>query len=269
MDNQIAVFEKKTIRHVEYNGENYYSIVDVIEALTDSPNPRNYWSMLKKKDNQLYRNPVQLKMKAADGKMYKTDCANTEGVFRIVMSVPSPKAEPFKQWLASLGKRELDEIADPELGFERMRELYQAKGYSEEWIKQRLQSIDTRKKLTDEWKKRGVKEGQEYSILTATIAKGTFGLSPTEHKALKGIEKENLRDHMTDLELIFTALGEAATRIYTENDDAQGFEDNHDAAIKGGKAAGKARRNFEEDTKRQVVSSTNFLKNGEEQKKID
>jgi DNA-damage-inducible protein D len=273
MDNQIAVFEKKPIRQVQHNGETYFSVIDIIEALTDSKNPNRYWSDLKrrseKETGQSYAFCVSLKLKGTDGKMYNSDCANTEGVLRIIMAVPSPKAEPMRMWLAATGKQELDEIADPELGFERMRELYQAKGYSEEWIKQRLQSIDTRKKLTDEWKKRGVKEGQEYSILTATIAKGTFGLNPTEHKALKGIEKENLRDHMTDLELIFTALGEAATRIYTENDDAQGFEDNHDAAIKGGNAAGKARRNFEEDTKRQVVSPTNFLKNGEEQKKID
>ena len=244
MSNEIAVFEQKRIRQMEHNGETYFSVVDIIEALTDSPNPRNYWSMLKKKDAQLYTISVQLKLQATDGKFYKTDCANTEGVFRIIQSVPSPKAEPFKMWLASLGKRELDEIADPELGFERLKEIYQAKGYSEEWIKQRLQTINTRKQLTDEWQKRGVKEGQEYSILTAVIAKGTFGLTPSEHKELKGLGKENLRDHMTDLELIFTALGEAATKIYTEDTDAQGFDDNHNAALKGGNAAGNARKKF-------------------------
>ena len=267
--NQIAVFEQKKIRHVEHNGDMYFSVVDVIEALTDSPNPRNYWSMLKKRENQLYTICVPLKMEASDGRQRETDCTNTEGVFRIIMSVPSPKAEPFKTWLASLGKREMEEIADPELGFERLREIYQAKGYTEEWIKQRLQTIDTRKKLTDEWKKRGVKEGQEYSILTAVIAKGTFGMSPSEHKQLKDLQKENLRDHMTDLELIFTALGEAATKIYTEDDNAQGFEENHDAAQKGGKAASNARRTFEKDTKRQVVSPKNFLKGEDEIKKIE
>jgi DNA-damage-inducible protein D len=269
MSNQIAVFEGKKIRQIEHNGETYFSVVDIIETLTNSPNPRNYWSMLKKKDSQLYTISVQLKLEATDGKSYKTDCANTEGVFRIIQSVPSPKAEPFKMWLAGLGKREFDEIADPELGFERLKEIYQAKGYSEEWIKQRLQTINTRKQLTDEWQKRGVKEGQEYSILTATIAKGTFGLTPTEHKELKGVDKENLRDHMTDLELIFTALGEAAAKIYTEEDDARGFEENHDAATKGGKAAGNARRTFEKDTKRQVVSNKNFLKEKDKTKKIE
>ena len=269
MSNQIAVFEQKRIRHIEHEGEMYFSIVDVIEALTDSLNPRNYWSMLKKREEQLYTNCVQLKLLASDGRQRETDCANTEGVFRIIMSVPSPKAEPFKTWLASLGKRELDEIADPELGFDRIQAIYQAKGYSEEWIKHRFQSINTRKQLTDEWKKRGVKEGQEYSILTAVIAKGTFGLTPSEHKELKGLDKQNLRDHMTDLELIFTALGEAATKIYTEDTNAQGFEDNQYAAEKGGNAAGKARHNFEIDTKRQVISSKNFLENKEETKEIE
>lgn len=268
MNQEIAVFEQKKIRHIEHNGEAHFSVVDIIEALTDSPNPRNYWSMLKKRETQLYTICVQLKMEAPDGKQRLTDTTNTEGVFRIIMSVPSPKAEPFKMWLAGLGKRELDEVADPELGFERLREIYQAKGYSDDWIKQRLQTIDTRKKLTDEWKKRGVKEGQEYSILTAVVSKGTFGITPSEHKQLKGLEKENLRDHMTDLELIFTALSEAATKIYTEDEDAQGFEENHDAASKGGKAAGNARRIFEQDTKRQVISNTNFLKNKDDIKEI-
>lgn len=269
MSNEIAVFEQKRIRHIEHNGEMYFSVVDVIEALTDSPNPRNYWSMLKKRETQLYTLCVQLKMKANDGRQRETDCTHTEGVFRLIMSVPSPKAEPFKMWLASLGKREIEEVADPELGFERLKEIYQAKGYSEDWIKQRLQTINTRKQLTDEWKKRGVKEGQEYSILTSIIAKGTFGLTPSEHKDLKGLEKQNLRDHMTDLELIFTALGEAATKIYAEDTDAQGFEENHDAATRGGKAAGNARLTFEKDTKRQVISSKNFLKESDETKKLD
>ena len=269
MDKQIAVFEQKQIRQVEHNGEIHFSVVDIIEVLTDSPNPNNYWVKLKSRDNQLVTICHRLKMKASDGRQRETDCANTEGVLRIIQSVPSPKAEPFKMWLATLGKRELEEAADPELGFERLREIYQAKGYSDEWIKQRLQTISTRKQLTDEWKKRGVKEGQEYSLLTAVVAKGTFGLTPSEHKQLKGIDKENLRDNMTDLELIFTALSEAATKIYTEDDNAQGFEENHDAAIKGGNAAGNARRTFEKDTKRQVVSSKNFLNDKGDSKKIE
>lgn len=272
MNHEIAVFEQKKIRHIEHNSETHFSVVDIIESLTDSKNPNRYWTDLKrrsqKESGQSYAFCVSLKLEGSDGKFYKTDCANTEGVFRIIQSVPSPKAEPFKMWLAGLGKRELDEVADPELGFERLREIYQAKGYSDDWIKQRLQTIDTRKKLTDEWKKRGVKEGQEYSILTAVVSKGTFGLTPSEHKQLKGLEKENLRDHMTDLELIFTALSEAATKIYTEDEDAQGFEENHDAASKGGKAAGNARRTFEQDTKRQVISNTNFLKNKDDIKEI-
>ncbi len=214
MNNQIAVFEQKKIRHIEHEGEMYFSVVDIIEALTDSPNPNNYWAKLKSRGEQLVTVCHRLKMAATDGRQRVTDCANTVGVFRIIMSVPSPKAEPFKTWLASLGKRELDEMNDPELGFDRLREIYQAQGYTDECIKQRLQTIDTRKKLTDEWKKRGVKEGHEYSILTAVIAKGTFGMTPSEHKNLKGLEKQNLRDHMTDLELIFTALGESATKIY-------------------------------------------------------
>jgi DNA-damage-inducible protein D len=269
MSHQIAVFEQKKIRQIEHKGETHFSIVDIIEVLTDSPNPRNYWSMLKKKETQLYTICVQLKLEAPDGKQRLTDCTHTEGVLRIIQSVPSPKAEPFKMWLASLGKRELAEVADPELGFERLREIYQAKGYSDEWIKQRLQTISTRKQLTDEWKKRGVKEGQEYSILTAVVAKGTFGLTPSEHKQLKGLEKENLRDNMTDLELIFTALSEAATKIYTEDDNAQGFEENHEAAVKGGNAAGNARRTFEKDTKRQVISPQSFLNDKDATKKIE
>ena len=266
---KLIVFEQKPIRHIEYEGEMYFSVVDVIETLTDSKNPNRYWTDLKrrseKESGQSYAFCVSLKLKGSDGKFYKTDCANTEGVFRIIQSVPSPKAEPFKMWFASLGKQELDEMNDPELGFDRLREIYQAKGYTDEWIKQRLQTINTRKQLSDEWKKRGIKEGQEYSILTAVIAKGTFGMTPSEHKDLKGLEKQNLRDHMTDLELIFTALGEAATKIYTEDTDAQGFEENQYAAEKGGNAAGNARRTFETDTKRQVISSKNFLENKTEE----
>jgi DNA-damage-inducible protein D len=268
MNNQIVVFEGKKIRRIEYNGEIYFSVVDIIEVLTDSPNPRNYWSMLKKKNEQLYTISVQLKMQAADGKFYKTDCANTEGVFRIMMSVPSPKAEPFKLWLANLGKRELDEIADPELGFERLKEIYKAKGYPDDWIETRLKSIDIRKQLTDEWQQRGVKEGLEYSILTAEIAKATFGVKPTEHAKIKGLEKANLRDHMTDLELVFTMLGEVITKNLAEKDDAQGFEENHEAAQRGGSYAGTARENLEKKENIKVVSGKNYL-HLKEQNNID
>ncbi len=185
----------KKIRKIWDNDEWYFSVVDIIGVLSDSQDPSNYWTTIKLRDSQLPTICRRLKMKANDGKQRLTDCANTEGVFRILMSVPSPKAEPFKLWLASLGKQAIDETENPELLTERQAELYRAKGYSEEWIQRRLQSIETRKELTDEWKNRGVKEGQEYAILTATIAKGTFGLTPTEHKDIKDLERQNLRDH--------------------------------------------------------------------------
>jgi DNA-damage-inducible protein D len=253
-------FEGKSIRKEWYNEQWYFSIVDVIEFLTDSPNPRNYWSMLKRKENQLYTIPVQLKMLSPDNKRYKTDAANTEGVLRIVMSVPSPKAEPLKLWLAQAGAEKIEETENPELGFERLKEIYKAKGYSDEWIKERIQSIETRKRLTDEWQKRGVTEGKEYSLLTATIAKGTFGLTPTEHKDVKGLTKptQNLRDHMTPLELILTSFGEEVTRQFAMKDNVQGFEENHETAQKGGYEAGKARRNLEKQGIK-VISEENFL----------
>jgi DNA-damage-inducible protein D len=258
-ENTLTLFEGKEIRKIWHEEEWYFSAVDVIEILTDSVKPRDYWSVLKKRDTQLPTVCRQLKLPSKDGKKYKTDCANTEGVLRIVMSVPSPKAEPLKLWLAQLGKQAIDEAENPELSYERMMELYRAKGYADEWIKERMQSITTRKALTDEWKNRGVKEGQEYSILTATIAKGTFGLTPSEHSKLKGLEKQNLRDHMTPLELIFTALGEEITRSETVEADAHGFHQNHEIAVKGGELAGKARKLVEDSRGRKVVSSDNFL----------
>jgi DNA-damage-inducible protein D len=262
MENNITPFNDKRIRSIEHEGEMYFSAVDVIEALTDSVAPKKYWSALKRKESQLSMIYRPLKLEGKDGKKYLTDCATTEGVLRIIQSVPSPKAEPFKMWLAGLGKRELDEVADPELLSQRQIELYRAKGYSEEWISRRIESFEARKRLTSEWKKRGVTEGEEYSILTATIAKGAFGLSPSEHSKLKGLKKENLRDHMTPIELIFTALSEEATRMIAERDDVQGFPENFDAANEGGRVAGKARMNFEEDTKLKVVSPSNFLNIG-------
>lgn len=260
MENKVVVFENKHIRREWHNEQWYFSVIDVIEVLTDSPIPRNYWFILKKREPQLHTVCMQLKMKANDGKSRQTDAANTEGILRIVMSVPSPKAEPLKLWLAEQGKRAIDETENPELLTQRQAELYRAKGYSEEWILRRIQTIDTRKELTDEWKKRDVKEGQEYSILTATIAKGTFGLNPSEHSNLKGLQKENLRDHMTPLELILTALGEEVTRTMAVKEDAIGFNENLEAALKGGEAGGRARRNVEEITGEKVVSSENYLK---------
>jgi DNA-damage-inducible protein D len=259
MENQLAVFEQKEIRRVEHEGEMFFSIIDIIEVLTDSTNPRKYWSVLKVREPQLATVCSQLKLKSADGKNYKTDCANTEGVFRILMSVPSPKAEPFKLWLAEVGKRTLDETENPELLTERQAEIYKAKGYSDEWITRRLQSIEVRKSLTDEWKNRGVTEGQEYSILTAEIAKATFGVTPSEHSKIKGLERQNLRDHMTPIELIFSMLGEESTRLIAAREDAQGFNENRDAAIEGGNIAGGAREKLELKTGEKVVSSDNFL----------
>ena len=261
MENHSLIpFEQgKSIRKVKHNDEWYFSIVDIIEVLTESKKPKTYWSMLKKRENQLVTICELLKMTAADGKKYRTDAANTEGVLRIVMSVPSPKAEPLKLWLAQVGKERIEEATDPELAFDRAREIYKAKGYPDDWIGYREKSIIARKQLTDEWKARGVKEGQEYSILTATIAKGTFGLTPTEHSQLKGLEKDNLRDHMTLIELIFTALSEESTRLIAEKDDAKGFNENHEAAVKGGNYAGNARLRLEEQIQKPVVSKENFL----------
>ncbi len=259
--NNLIAFEGQAIRKIWHNEQWYFSVVDVIYVLTDSPKPRVYWGVLKNRDSQLFTICKQLKLTASDGRQRLTDCANTEGVLRIVMSVPSPKAEPLKLWMASLGQQAIEETENPELLTERQAEIYRAKGYTEEWIKERLQSINTRKLLTDEWKNRGVKEGSEYALLTAIIAKGTFGITPNEHKDIKGLDKpsHNLRDHMTDLELILTALGEAVTRTVAIDEDAQGFNENKEAAVKGGQAGGQARRNVEKITGKKVVTPTNFL----------
>ena len=259
MENQLAVFEQKEIRRIEHEGEMYFSIIDIIEVLTDSANPNVYWSALKKREPHLFTNCKKVKFQGADGKKYPSDAANTEGVFRILMSVPSPKAEPFKLWLAQVGKRTLDETENPELLTERQAEIYKAKGYSDEWITRRLQSIEVRKSLTDEWKNRGVAEGQEYSILTAEIAKATFGVTPSEHSKIKGLARQNLRDHMTPIELIFSMLGEESTRLIAAREDAKGFNENRDAAVDGGHIAGGAREKLELKTGEKVVSSDNFL----------
>jgi DNA-damage-inducible protein D len=199
MENQVTVFEQKQIRRTEHNGEVFFSVIDIIEVLTESANPNRYWTDLKrrseKESGQSYAFCVSMKLAGSDGRKRLTDCANTEGVLRIIQSVSSPKAEPFKMWLAQVGKQKMDEIADPELGYAHLRELYVAKGYSDKWIDARLKSIGIRKDLTDEWKTRGVKEGQEYAILTAEIARATFGLTPSEHSQVKGLTNQNLRDH--------------------------------------------------------------------------
>ncbi len=261
--NKIVVFQEKQIRRLWHQEEWWFSVIDVIEVLSESQNPRRYWSDLKIKlkregASQLYEKIVQLKMVSSDGKLYNTDCANTETLFRIIQSIPSPNAEPFKGWLAQVGYERVQEIENPELAAERARQYYRDLGYNEQWIETRLQSIAVRGQLTDEWKTRGVQEGREYSILTAEISKATFGLNPVEHKALKDLKRENLRDHMTNLELIFTMLGEEQTKQEAIGSDAQGFPENKTAAGKGGRAAGKALDAFEAETGKKVVTDENF-----------
>jgi DNA-damage-inducible protein D len=265
MNSKIILFQEKSIRRQLMDGVWFFNVVDVIETLTDSPQPRVYWSKLRKKMTdtegvgQMFPIWKHLKFEGSDGKNYRMDAADTEGLLRIIMSVPSPKAEPFKLWLAQVGREHIEEIENPELAVDRARELYKAKGYSDEWIATRLKSIEIRQQLTDEWQNRGVKENQEYAILTAEISKATFGLTPSEYKEIKNLKRENLRDHMTNLELIFTMLGEEVTRDLAVQDDAQGFNENFEAAHKGGTAAGDARKRVELTRGKPVVSTQNFL----------
>jgi DNA-damage-inducible protein D len=262
MENQLTSFEGQDIRKTWYNNEWFFVLDDVFTVLTETKNPKAYWSNLRRKDEELKKGYGKIYSTLAietEGGKQKMNCANTEGVFRIVMSISSPKVEPLKMWLATVGKQSIEETENPELLTERQAELYRAKGYSEEWIARRVQTIETRKELTDEWQKRGVKDNHEFAILTATIAKGTFGIAPNEHKDTKGLTKQNLRDHMTPLELAFTALSEEITRTVTIRDDAQGFNESLDAAIEGGSIAGEARENTEKRLGQKVVSAANYL----------
>lgn len=269
----IKLFEEKKVRSAwnEEDGRWYFSVIDVIEVLTDSTVPKRYWSDLKKKlskeGSQAYDKIVQLKMTAEDGKNRITDTADTETMLRLIQSIPSPKAEPFKQWLAQVGADRIAEIENPELAQARIRATYKAKGYSDEWIEKRIRGILVRDELTNEWKQRGVKEGKEYAILTAEISKATFGIIPSDYKKLKGLTKlsENLRDHMTDLELIFTMLGEASTTEIAKNKNAKGFVENHKAAKAGGSVAGKARKDLEQKSGKKIVSNQNFKQLSEKQ----
>jgi prophage antirepressor-like protein len=265
-EDHIVVFQEKAIRRVWQQNEWWFSVVDVCAVLTESTDAGAYWRKLKQRLSKEGSEPVTfchgLKLEAPDGKQRITDCANTEGLFRVIQSIPSPKAEPFKRWLAQVGYERVKEIEDPELASARARELYEAKGYPKDWIEKRMRAIAIRGALTDEWKARGVAEGREYSILTAEIARATFGVTPGAHKTLKGLEQAkaaNLRDHMTDLELIFTMLGEAGTTEIAKRKDAQGFKQNQTAAREGGAVAGNARKELEAKTGVPVVSRQNYL----------
>lgn len=270
---KLVVFKNKEIRRVLYNDEWHFAVVDVVAALTDSDKPRDYWYRMKKREAEASGFELstlcrQLKLESTDGKKYQTEMATTEGIFRIIQSIPSPKAEPFKRWLAKVGYERVQEIEDPELATKRTKALYRAKGYSEAWIEKRMRSIAVRAELTDEWQNRGVNGEPEYAILTAEISKAAFGLTPSEYKELKGLERENLRDHMTDLELIFSMLGEAATTEIARRQDAQGFGENKTAARKGGRIAGEARESLETETGEKVVTPENYLGEPEGRKRL-
>ena len=265
MDNEIKLFEGNQIRSIWDNEreEWYFSIVDIVGVLTESENPRKYWSVLKtrlkKEGNELATICSQLKMKATDGKMRNTDVADMQGVFRIIQSVPSPKAEPFKMWLAEVGKERIDEIIDPELTIDRALATYLQKGYTREWINQRLQAIQVRKELTDTWQDHGVKVGKEYAILTNEITKAWSGMTTRQYKDYKGLKKQNLRDNMTTTEIILNMLAEAATKDIANATHPQGLEENKKVAKDGGSIAGNARREIEERTGKPVITSKNAI----------
>lgn len=266
MSDDVKIFEGSQIRSVWDNEreEWYFSVVDVIGSLTESNNPRDYWYRVKKRMSEEERSELstfcrQLKLKSTDGKSYKTDVADMQGIFRIIQSVPSPKAEPFKMWLAEVGKERIDEIIDPELTIDRALESYARKGYSREWINQRLQAIQVRKELTDTWKDHGVKGGNEYAILTNEISKAWSGLTTREYKNFKGLKKENLRDNMSTTELILNMLAETATKDIAEATNPQGLEENKQVAQDGGSIAGDARKSIEARTGKPVITSKNAI----------
>ncbi len=261
----MALFKGKQIRKIIYQNEWWFSVVDVIEALTDSVNARDYWFRMKVrvKDEDGFEPSTicrQFKLVAPDGKMRETDCANTEGLFRIVQSIPSPKAEPFKRWLAKVGYERVQEIEDPELATKRTRMLYKLKGYPKDWIEKRMRGITIREELTDEWQKRGAREQTDYEILTSEISKATFGITPKEYKKLKGLKRQNLRDHMDDFELIFTMLGERSTTEIHRTEDSQGLPKLKSDAQAGGDIAGGARKQLEKRLGKSIVSGKNHLK---------
>ncbi len=269
----IKLFESRKIRTVwnESDQKWYFVVADVVEVLTDTPNASDYIKKMRKRDAELAKGWGQIVtplLTDTAGGRQKLNCANAQGLLRIIQSIPSPKAEPFKLWLAQVGSERLEEIENPELATQRTRELYKLKGYSDDWIEKRMRSIAIREELTDEWKDRGVKEQKEYAILTAEISKATFGLTPSEYKKVKGLKSQNLRDHMNDLELIFSMLGEASTTAIVKTQDPTGFVENKKAAKQGGSVAGKARLDLEAKTGQKVVSSGNYLPGSKKTKQI-
>jgi DNA-damage-inducible protein D len=271
METKLVVFKDKKIRRTLYNDEWWFVILDVVAALTDSVDSAGYIKDMRRRDAELAKGWGQIAtplwIDTAGGKQ-KINCANTEGIFRIIQSIPSPKAEPFKRWLAKVGYERVQEIEDPELATKRTRELYRAKGYSDDWIEKRMRGIAIRAELTEEWKNRKVGAEPEYAILTAEISKAAFGMTPGEYKQFKGLERENLRDHMSDLELIFSMLGEAATTEIARKQDAQGYSENKVAAHKGGRIAGGAREKLEAETGKKVSTPENYLIEPESKKRL-
>lgn len=270
----IKLFESKQIRTVwnEVEQKWYFVVADVVQVLTDTPNPTDYIKKMRKRDELLSQGWGQLVtplLVETPGGKQKLNCANARGLLRIIQSIPSPKAEPFKLWLAQVGSDRLDEIENPELATQRTRELYKLKGYPDDWIEKRMRSIAIREELTDEWKNRGVKEQKDYAILTAEISKATFGLTPSQYKKVKGLKSQNLRDHMNDLELIFSMLGEASTTAIVKTRNPKGFIENKIAAKQGGSVAGKARRDLETKTGKKVVSSENYLPEPKKNKQLN
>ncbi|WP_367914825.1 Bro-N domain-containing protein [Leadbetterella sp. DM7] len=270
----IKLFESKQIRSVwdETEQKWYFSVQDVVETLTESTDIKQYIKRMLSRDEQLKSNwgtiCTLVEMRASDGKKRKIQASDTKGLLRIIQSIPSPKAEPFKLWLAQVGAERLEEIENPELATQRTRELYKLKGYPDDWIEKRMRSIAIREELTEEWKSHGVKEHVEYAILTSEISKATFGLTPSEYKKVKGLKSQNLRDHMTDLELIFSMLGEASTTAIVKTQNPEGFDENTKAARQGGAVAGNARKELESKTGQKVVSEQNFLPETQQKKQI-
>jgi DNA-damage-inducible protein D len=269
----VAVFKGRQVRRTLHENEWWFSVVDVVGALTDSPDAGAYWRKLKQRLTEEGSEVVTfchgLKLPAPDGKSRETDCADTEGIFRIIQSIPSPKAEPFKRWLAKVGFERIQEIENPELATKRTRMLYKLKGYSDDWIEKRMRGIAIREELTDEWQERGARAEKDYEILTAEISKATFGVTPTEYKAIKGLKRENLRDHMDDFELIFTMLGERSTTEIHRQEDSCGVPKLKSDARAGGRIAGNARKALEKRLKRPIVSGRNYLRQEEGRKRVE